>query len=231
MQDLPERQRTPKSLFPSVKQYWNMLKPWPHRNETELTDKKEAFLGVLYPISRIQKRRNLPSWFFHWRLIFASTAKLDSNGPRPTILMMSPVTFSVTPNQRHHEFWRLQIYTIWKDCRLWKPFHHQAWHCSEKLEKLNNVIQCLHQVKVRRLGPSIPVLGFEGWEPHEWLATTSIGQIIGSDTVLGLKAVSFLTFFHFHIKRPNRHVIVIWKILIVNKAVCGTNVVCVPVAL
>lgn len=47
-------------------------------------------------------------------------------------------------------------------------------------------------IKVRGMGPSIPLLGSEGPGLPELLATTSLGHVIGAGTILGLKAQGIL---------------------------------------
>lgn len=47
-------------------------------------------------------------------------------------------------------------------------------------------------IKIRGLGPSIPLLGSEGLGLPELLATTSLGHVIGAGTILGLKAQGVL---------------------------------------
>nr|YP_009394084.1 photosystem I reaction center subunit X [Rhodomela confervoides]ARW62646.1 photosystem I reaction center subunit X [Rhodomela confervoides] len=49
-----------------------------------------------------------------------------------------------------------------------------------------------YAIKVRGLGPSIPVLGLEGLGLPELLATTSLGHIIGAGTIIGLKSIGYL---------------------------------------
>nr|ARW60563.1 photosystem I reaction center subunit X [Polysiphonia sp.] len=50
-----------------------------------------------------------------------------------------------------------------------------------------------YAIKIRGLGPSIPILGLEGLGLPELLATTSLGHIIGAGTILGLKSINHLT--------------------------------------
>nr|YP_009399880.1 photosystem I reaction center subunit X [Tolypiocladia glomerulata]ARW69699.1 photosystem I reaction center subunit X [Tolypiocladia glomerulata] len=49
-----------------------------------------------------------------------------------------------------------------------------------------------YAIKIRGLGPSIPVLGLEGLGLPELLATTSLGHIIGAGTILGLRSIQYL---------------------------------------
>ena len=42
-------------------------------------------------------------------------------------------------------------------------------------------------IKIRGLGPSIPLLGSEGLGLPELLATTSLGHVIGAGTIIGLR--------------------------------------------
>ena len=47
-----------------------------------------------------------------------------------------------------------------------------------------------YAIKVRGLGPSIPILGLEGLGLPELIATTSLGHIIGAGTIIGLNTVN-----------------------------------------
>ena len=49
-----------------------------------------------------------------------------------------------------------------------------------------------YAIKVRGLGPSIPMLGLEGLGLPELLATTSLGHVIGAGTIIGLKTINYL---------------------------------------
>ena len=44
-----------------------------------------------------------------------------------------------------------------------------------------------YAIKVRVLGPGIPILGLEGFGLPELLATTSLGHLIGVGTIIGLR--------------------------------------------
>nr|YP_009399669.1 photosystem I reaction center subunit X [Digenea simplex]ARW69488.1 photosystem I reaction center subunit X [Digenea simplex] len=50
-----------------------------------------------------------------------------------------------------------------------------------------------YAIKVRGLGPSIPVLGLQGFGLPELLATTSLGHVIGAGTIIGLKSVGIIS--------------------------------------
>nr|YP_010619818.1 photosystem I reaction center subunit X [Symphyocladia marchantioides]WAX03831.1 photosystem I reaction center subunit X [Symphyocladia marchantioides] len=50
-----------------------------------------------------------------------------------------------------------------------------------------------YAIKIRSLGPSIPILGLEGLGLPELLATTSLGHLIGAGAILGLKSMNFLS--------------------------------------
>nr|YP_010850587.1 photosystem I reaction center subunit X [Lophurella hookeriana]WGH13446.1 photosystem I reaction center subunit X [Lophurella hookeriana] len=50
-----------------------------------------------------------------------------------------------------------------------------------------------YAIKIRGLGPSMPVLGLAGLGLPELLATTSLGHIIGAGTILGLRSINFLS--------------------------------------
>nr|WCH56083.1 photosystem I reaction center subunit X [Calliblepharis sp.] len=49
-----------------------------------------------------------------------------------------------------------------------------------------------YAIKVRGLGPGITILGLEGFGLPELLATTSLGHILGSGTIIGLSSISIL---------------------------------------
>lgn len=49
-----------------------------------------------------------------------------------------------------------------------------------------------YAIKVRSLGPSIPLLGLEGLGIPELLATTSLGHVIGAGTIIGLRSINYL---------------------------------------
>nr|YP_009391812.1 photosystem I reaction center subunit X [Acrosorium ciliolatum]ARW59956.1 photosystem I reaction center subunit X [Acrosorium ciliolatum] len=49
-----------------------------------------------------------------------------------------------------------------------------------------------YAIKIRGLGPSIPVLGVEGLGLPELLATTSLGHVIGAGTIIGLRSIGLI---------------------------------------
>nr|QCI08212.1 photosystem I reaction center subunit X [Pterothamnion crispum] len=49
-----------------------------------------------------------------------------------------------------------------------------------------------YAIKVRGLGPSIPLFGSEGLGLPELLATTSLGHILGAGTILGLNSTGII---------------------------------------
>lgn len=49
-----------------------------------------------------------------------------------------------------------------------------------------------YTIKVRGLGPGIPVLGLEGFGLPELLATTSLGHVIGAGVILGLSSTGLI---------------------------------------
>nr|QCI04307.1 photosystem I reaction center subunit X [Anotrichium furcellatum] len=49
-----------------------------------------------------------------------------------------------------------------------------------------------YAIKVRGLGPSIPLSSLKGLGLPELLATTSLGHIIGAGTILGLRNVGII---------------------------------------
>jgi len=50
-----------------------------------------------------------------------------------------------------------------------------------------------YAIKIRSIGPSIPILGLEGLGLPELLATTSLGHIIGAGAILGLRSINYLS--------------------------------------
>jgi len=49
-----------------------------------------------------------------------------------------------------------------------------------------------YAIKIRGLGPSIPLIGSEGLGLPELLATTSLGHVIGAGAILGLRTQGIL---------------------------------------
>jgi len=49
-----------------------------------------------------------------------------------------------------------------------------------------------YAIKVRGLGPSIPLVGSEGLGLPELLATTSLGHVIGAGTIIGLSSTGII---------------------------------------
>ena len=59
----------------------------------------------------------------------------------------------------------------------------------------SNIISIIigrYAIKIKGLGPSIPISGLEGLGLPELLATTSLGHIIGAGAILGLKSINYL---------------------------------------
>nr|YP_009243902.1 photosystem I subunit X [Sporolithon durum]AMK96144.1 photosystem I subunit X [Sporolithon durum] len=50
-----------------------------------------------------------------------------------------------------------------------------------------------YAIKVRGLGPSIPISGIDGFGLPELLATTSLGHILGAGTILGLTSTGLIS--------------------------------------
>nr|QCI07454.1 photosystem I reaction center subunit X [Leiomenia cribrosa] len=50
-----------------------------------------------------------------------------------------------------------------------------------------------YAIKVRGLGPGIPVMGVEEFGIPELLATTSLGHVIGAGTILGLSNIGVIS--------------------------------------
>lgn len=49
-----------------------------------------------------------------------------------------------------------------------------------------------YAIKVRGLGPGIPILGLEGFGLPELLATASLGHIIGTGSIIGLSSIGII---------------------------------------
>nr|YP_010170924.1 photosystem I reaction center subunit X [Chondria tumulosa]QSD57065.1 photosystem I reaction center subunit X [Chondria tumulosa] len=49
-----------------------------------------------------------------------------------------------------------------------------------------------YAIKVRSVGPSIPILGTEDFGLPELLATTSLGHILGAGTIIGLRSIEII---------------------------------------
>nr|QCI08795.1 photosystem I reaction center subunit X [Sphondylothamnion multifidum] len=49
-----------------------------------------------------------------------------------------------------------------------------------------------YAIKIRGLGPSIPLSGLEGFGLTELLATTSLGHIVGAGTIIGLNSIGLI---------------------------------------
>nr|YP_010904230.1 photosystem I reaction center subunit X [Catenella fusiformis]WCH57481.1 photosystem I reaction center subunit X [Catenella fusiformis] len=49
-----------------------------------------------------------------------------------------------------------------------------------------------YAIKVRGLGPGIPILGLEGFGLPELLATASLGHIIGAASIIGLSSIGII---------------------------------------
>ena len=72
-----------------------------------------------------------------------------------------------------------------------------AWSSEKSLIMIAcNLIAILigrYSIKVRGLGPSIPISGFTGFGLSELIATTSFGHLLGAGTILGLKSINFIS--------------------------------------
>ena len=49
-----------------------------------------------------------------------------------------------------------------------------------------------YAIQIRGLGPSIPLIGSEGLGLPELLATTSLGHVIGTGTIIGLRSTGII---------------------------------------
>ena len=50
-----------------------------------------------------------------------------------------------------------------------------------------------YAIKIRGLGPGIPIMGLEGFGIPELLATTSLGHVVGAGTIIGLSSIGILS--------------------------------------
>nr|YP_010904031.1 photosystem I reaction center subunit X [Caulacanthus ustulatus]WCH57282.1 photosystem I reaction center subunit X [Caulacanthus ustulatus] len=71
-----------------------------------------------------------------------------------------------------------------------------AWSIQNASIMIISNLLCIgvgrYAIKVRGLGPGIPILGLEGFGLPELLATTSLGHIIGVGAILGLNSVGII---------------------------------------
>lgn len=58
---------------------------------------------------------------------------------------------------------------------------------------LVSIIIGRYAIKMRSLGPSIPILGSQGLGLPELIATTSLGHVIGAGVILGLRSINYLS--------------------------------------
>nr|QVY58433.1 photosystem I subunit X [Kappaphycus striatus] len=49
-----------------------------------------------------------------------------------------------------------------------------------------------YAIKIRGLGPAIPILGLKGFGLPELLATTSLGHVLGAGTIIGLTSIGII---------------------------------------
>jgi len=74
---------------------------------------------------------------------------------------------------------------------------NQLWSANIAIimifSNLISIIIGRYAIKIKGLGPSIPISGLEGLGLPELLATTSLGHIIGAGTILGLKSLDYLS--------------------------------------
>jgi len=85
--------------------------------------------------------------------------------------MQSHILLTITP---HTSTWSIQIAIIMIICNL----------ISIGIGR--------YAIQVRGLGPSIPILGLEGFGLPELLATTSLGHMIGVGTIIGMSSTGIL---------------------------------------
>nr|YP_010903830.1 photosystem I reaction center subunit X [Hypnea musciformis]WCH56881.1 photosystem I reaction center subunit X [Hypnea musciformis] len=50
-----------------------------------------------------------------------------------------------------------------------------------------------YAIKIRGLGPEIPIIGLKEFGLPELLATTSLGHTVGAGTIIGLSSIGILT--------------------------------------
>ena len=74
--------------------------------------------------------------------------------------------------------------------------HTLEW--SPKIAIIMIICNCIsiaigrYAIKVRGLGPGIPILGLEGFGLPELLATTSLGHLVGAGVILGLGSTGII---------------------------------------
>nr|WCH58093.1 photosystem I reaction center subunit X [Cystoclonium purpureum f. stellatum] len=72
-----------------------------------------------------------------------------------------------------------------------------TWSVQKAIIMISCNLICIsigrYAIKVRGLGPEIPILRLEGFGLSELLATTSLGHIIGAGTILGLKSINIIS--------------------------------------
>nr|YP_010196933.1 photosystem I reaction center subunit X [Crassiphycus corneus]UAD84737.1 photosystem I reaction center subunit X [Crassiphycus corneus] len=74
--------------------------------------------------------------------------------------------------------------------------HTSSWSISNAIIMIICNLLCIglgrYAIKVRGLGPSIPVLGLQGFGLPELLATTSLGHIVGAGAIIGLSSIGIM---------------------------------------
>ena len=75
--------------------------------------------------------------------------------------------------------------------------HTSSWSTQVAMVMITcnllSIVAGRYAIKVRGLGPSIPVSGVEGFGLPELLATTSLGHVIGAASILGLSNVGLIS--------------------------------------
>nr|YP_010902437.1 photosystem I reaction center subunit X [Hypnea nidifica]WCH54292.1 photosystem I reaction center subunit X [Hypnea nidifica] len=72
-----------------------------------------------------------------------------------------------------------------------------AWSLQHALIMIISNLICIglgrYAIKVRGLGPEIPLVGLKEFGLPELLATTSLGHAIGAGAIIGLSSIGILT--------------------------------------
>nr|YP_010726426.1 photosystem I reaction center subunit X [Hypnea spinella]WDY84901.1 photosystem I reaction center subunit X [Hypnea spinella] len=72
-----------------------------------------------------------------------------------------------------------------------------AWSLKHALIMIISNLICIgigrYAIKVRGLGPEIPIVGLKEFGLPELLATTSLGHAVGAGAIIGLSSIGILT--------------------------------------
>nr|YP_010726262.1 photosystem I reaction center subunit X [Hypnea brasiliensis]WCH55288.1 photosystem I reaction center subunit X [Hypnea brasiliensis]WDY84737.1 photosystem I reaction center subunit X [Hypnea brasiliensis] len=72
-----------------------------------------------------------------------------------------------------------------------------AWSLQHAVIMIISNLICIgigrYAIKIRGLGPEIPIVGLKEFGLPELLATTSLGHAIGAGAIIGLSSIGILT--------------------------------------